>query len=143
MAILDVKNVIQSKLTSLGLLGSYSYGALTTPAIMIIPDPQWGNDPPEILNGNQLNIQGIEVVIADTLEGLNITPLINSQALMEYEYAVLIKDWSEQTNAKLKQVLEAISGLLFVVNVFTPPFDKAVLPRVCILTVADPVIALC
>lgn len=139
MAITDVAGLIQNRLTNQALLGTYTYGALVIPAIMAIPDPQWGNDPPEIINGSPLVISGIEVIVADTLEGLTATPMINNEALLEYEYAVLLKDWTSKTNANLKLAIQAIAGELFLISTNTPQFDKAVLPRVAILTVSDPV----
>ena len=115
-----LRHHIFTRLSVPNLLGTKSYGALSEPAITVLPDPQYdgnGWNPPEIINGFPVIITGISVVIMDTLAGLNFTSMLNNELKSDSSWSVIVEDWSGN---RTQEAAEIIAAGLYLVGNITP-----------------------
>ncbi len=105
------------------LLGTRSYGAIIEPAITVVPDPQYeesGLAFPSIVNGNPVTYQGIEVVVYDSYEGNQYTPMLANESRLDKQIWILIKAHDLVANTSFEEAVHLISKGLYVIGTRTP-----------------------
>jgi hypothetical protein len=126
-------------LTQIGstLVGTRTYGAITEPAISIIPDPQFddgGYSFPAIINGSPVTYQGIEAVIYNGFEGNQYSALLNNKAQLDSQIWILLKDWNTDSSDNLTMAALLVSkGLDIIDTRIAPNPDQAPLMKSIIL----------
>jgi hypothetical protein len=108
-------------------------------AVSIIPDPQFdegGFSFPSIVNGSPVTYQGIEAVIYNGYEGNQYSALLNSEARLDSEIWILLKDWNTDSSDDLTMAALYVSQGLYILETKTPPNpDNAPLVKSIILVI--------
>ena len=108
-------------------------------AVSIIPDSQFeegGFSFPSIINGSPVQYQGIEAVIYNGYEGNEYSALLNSEARLDSELWILLKDWNTDSSDNLTMAgLLIAKGLYIIRTVVNPNPDPAPLVKSLILVI--------
>lgn len=104
-------------------LGTRNYGTVSEPSILVLPDPDLGGnglDFPATIGGNTVTYSGIEVIIYESFEGNQFTPMFLGQSMMDSEIWILVKAHDLLANDIFNESVHLISKGLDVKKTLTP-----------------------
>lgn len=105
------------------LLGKRNYGTISEPSILVLPDPDLGGngfDFPSKIDGNIVTYEGIEVIIYESYEGNQFTPMLAGESQLDSEIWVLVKAHNVISNETFTDAIQLISKGLWIKDTRTP-----------------------